>query len=279
VEGLMSWGSGSWGIIVAVAVALLLLVRWINILPEYERGVIFRLGRVLEKPKGPGLVLVLWPIDRMVRVSLRTVVEDIPPQDVITRDNVSIKVNAVVYFRVIRPIAAIVDVERYLLATSQLAQTTLRSVLGMVELDELLAQRDRINQRLQEILDRQTDPWGVKVALVEVKHVDLPQEMQRAIAGQAVAEREKRAKIIHAEGEFQAARQLTNAAEIMEKTPTSLQLRYLQTLIELASERTSTLIFPVPVDTLEYFLGQGRRLAATGPEREAPPHEAGPPSH
>jgi len=279
VDGLVSWGSGGWGVIVAAAVAFVLLVRWINILPEYERGVIFRLGRVLEKPKGPGLVLVLWPIDRMVRVSLRTVVEDIPPQDVITRDNVSIKVSAVVYFRVIRPIAAIVDVERYLFATSQLAQTTLRSVLGMVELDELLAQRDKINQRLQEILDRQTDPWGVKVALVEVKHVDLPQEMQRAIAGQAVAEREKRAKIIHAEGEFLAARQLTNAAEIMEKTPTSLQLRYLQTLIELASERTSTLVFPVPVDTLEYFLGQARRQAGAGREPEAPPQEAGPPSH
>ena len=279
MDGLVSWGSGGWGVIVAAAVAFVLLVRWINILPEYERGVIFRLGRVLEKPKGPGLVLVLWPIDRMVRVSLRTVVEDIPPQDVITRDNVSIKVSAVVYFRVIRPIAAIVDVERYLFATSQLAQTTLRSVLGMVELDELLAQRDKINQRLQEILDRQTDPWGVKVALVEVKHVDLPQEMQRAIAGQAVAEREKRAKIIHAEGEFLAARQLTNAAEIMEKTPTSLQLRYLQTLIELASERTSTLVFPVPVDTLEYFLGQGRRQAGAGREPEAPPQEAGPPSH
>jgi len=279
VDGLVSWGSGGWGIIVALAVAFMLLAKWINILPEYERGVIFRLGRVLEKPKGPGLLLVLWPIDRMVRVSLRTVVEDIPPQDVITRDNVSIKVNAVVYFRVIRPIAAIVDVERYLFATSQLAQTTLRSVLGMVELDELLAQRDKINQRLQEILDRQTDPWGVKVALVEVKHVDLPQEMQRAIAGQAVAEREKRAKIIHAEGEFLAARQLTNAAEIMEKTPTSLQLRYLQTLIELASERTSTLVFPVPVDTLEYFLGQGRRQAGAGREPEAPPQEAGPPSH
>ena len=278
MDGLVSWGSGGWGVIVAAAVAFVLLVRWINILPEYERGVIFRLGRVLEKPKGPGLVLVLWPIDRMVRVSLRTVVEDIPPQDVITRDNVSIKVSAVVYFRVIRPIAAIVDVERYLFATSQLAQTTLRSVLGMVELDELLAQRDKINQRLQEILDRQTDPWGIKVALVEVKHVDLPQEMQRAMARQAVAEREKRAKIIHAEGEFLAARQLTNAAEVMETRPASMQLRYLQTLIELASERTSTLVFPVPVDTLEYFLGQARRQAG-GERRPEEPRVAEPASH
>jgi regulator of protease activity HflC (stomatin/prohibitin superfamily) len=245
-----------------MAIVLFVVVKWINILREYERGVVFRLGRVLEKPKGPGLVFVLWPIDRMVRVSLRTVTEDIPAQDVISRDNVSIKVNAVVYFRVIRPIAAIVEVERYLFATSQLAQTTLRSVLGMVELDELLAQREKINQRLQEILDRQTDPWGIKVSLVEVKHVDLPQEMQRAMARQAVAEREKRAKIIHAEGEFMAARQLTSAAEVMEKQPLTLQLRYLQTLIELASERTSTLVFPVPVDTIEHFLNHGRRSEA-----------------
>jgi regulator of protease activity HflC (stomatin/prohibitin superfamily) len=230
---------------------------------------------VLPEPRGPGLVLVLWPIDRMVRVSLRTVTEDIPPQDVITRDNVSVRVNAVVYFRVMRPIAAIVDVEHYHLATSQLAQTTLRSVLGMVELDELLSQRDRINARLQEILDRQTDPWGIKISMVEVKHVDLPQEMQRAIARQAVAEREKRAKIIHAEGEFVAARQLTNAAEVMEKRPTSLQLRYLQTLIELANDRTSTVVFPVPVDTLRYFLTPARP-AAEGSGDE--PHEPEAPS-
>jgi regulator of protease activity HflC (stomatin/prohibitin superfamily) len=270
----MDLTSGSWGIVLAAIVAVGLLVKWINVLREYERGVVFRLGRVLDEPKGPGLVLVLWPIDRMVRVSLRTVTEDIPSQDVITRDNVSIKVNAVVYFRVIRPIAAIVQVERYLFATSQLAQTTLRSVLGMVELDELLAQRDKINQRLQEILDRQTDPWGIKVSLVEVKHVDLPQEMQRAMARQAVAEREKRAKIIHAEGEFMAARQLTSAAEVMEKRPSSLQLRYLQTLIELASERTSTLVFPVPVDTLEFFLKQGRRPRADTEEEPVTQAEA-----
>jgi regulator of protease activity HflC (stomatin/prohibitin superfamily) len=264
----MFWDSATLGLLLAVVVAAVLLFKWIKVLPEYERGVVFRLGRVLDKPKGPGLVLVLWPIDRIVRVSLRTVAEDIPAQDVITRDNVSIKVNAVVYFRVTRPIAAIVEVERYLYATSQLAQTTLRSVLGMVELDELLAQRDKINLRLQEILDRQTDPWGVKVALVEVKHVDLPQEMQRAMARQAVAEREKRAKIIHAEGELLAARQLTSAAEVMEERPTSLQLRYLQTLIELANDRTSTLIFPVPVDTLEHFIDQARHsLRATPPNR------------
>ncbi len=268
MDRLMFWDSATLGLLLAVVVAAVLLFKWIKVLPEYERGVVFRLGRVLDKPKGPGLVLVLWPIDRIVRVSLRTVAEDIPAQDVITRDNVSIKVNAVVYFRVTRPIAAIVEVERYLYATSQLAQTTLRSVLGMVELDELLAQRDKINLRLQEILDRQTDPWGVKVALVEVKHVDLPQEMQRAMARQAVAEREKRAKIIHAEGELLAARQLTSAAEVMEERPTSLQLRYLQTLIELANDRTSTLIFPVPVDTLEHFIDQARHsLRATPPNR------------
>jgi regulator of protease activity HflC (stomatin/prohibitin superfamily) len=250
------------GIIVAAVVVLFVLAKWINVLREYERGVVFRLGRVLETPKGPGLVLVLWPIDRMVRVSLRTVTDDIPAQDVITRDNVSIKVNAVVYFRVVRPNAAIVDVEQYLFATSQIAQTTLRSVLGTVDLDELLSQREKINQRLQEIIDRQTDPWGVKVALVEVKHVDLPQDMQSAIARQAIAEREKRAKVIHAEGEMLAAHQLVGAAELMEKRPTSLQLRYLQTLIELSSDRTSTVVFPVPVDTIERFF---RRLDTQAP--------------
>jgi regulator of protease activity HflC (stomatin/prohibitin superfamily) len=259
------------GIIIAAAVVLFVLAKWINILREYERGVVFRLGRVMDKPRGPGLVLVLWPIDRMVRVSLRTVTDDIPTQDVITRDNVSIKVNAVVYFRVVHPIAAIVDVEQYLFATSQIAQTTLRSVLGTVELDELLSQREKVNQRLQEIIDRQTDPWGVKVALVEVKHVDLPQDMQSAIARQAMAEREKRAKVLHAEGELLAAHQLVSAAEMMEKRPTSLQLRYLQTLIELSSDRTSTIVFPVPVDTIERFL---RRFDTRAPERPADEEEA-----
>jgi regulator of protease activity HflC (stomatin/prohibitin superfamily) len=255
----MGFEGWPWGLTTAAIIAIVLLVKWINILSEYERGVVFRLGRVLREPKGPGLVIVLWPIDRMVRVSLRTIAEDIPAQDVITRDNVSIKVNAVVYFRVIRPISAIVEVDRYLYATSQLAQTTLRSVLGMIELDELLSHRDQVNQRLQEILDRQTDPWGVKVSLVEVKHVDLPHEMQRAMARQAIAEREKRAKIIHAEGERLAADQLVEAAELIDKRPSSLQLRYLQTLIELSSERTSTILFPVPVDTIEYFLDRLRR--------------------
>lgn len=253
------------GLIVAGAVLLFLLVKWINVLSEYERGVVFRLGRVMERPKGPGLVIVLWPIDRMVRVSLRTVTDDIPAQDVITRDNVSVTVNAVVYFRVIHPIAAIVEVEQYLYATSQIAQTTLRSVLGTVDLDELLGEREKINQRLQEIIDRQTDPWGVKIALVEVKHVDLPQEIRSAMARQAIAEREKRAKIIHAEGELAAASKLVSAAEKLETQPSSLQLRYMQTLIEMASERTSTVVFPVPVDTIEYFLRRFDRHATAEP--------------
>jgi regulator of protease activity HflC (stomatin/prohibitin superfamily) len=268
MEELVRTSANSWGLIVAGALLLVLLLKWIKVLSEYERGVVFRLGRVLPAEKGPGLVIVLWPIDRMVRVSLRTVTQDIPSQDVITRDNVSIKVNAVVYFRVVRPINAIIDVEQYLYATSQLAQTTLRSVLGMVELDELLSQRDQINRRLQEIIDRHTDPWGVKVSMVEVKHVDLPQEMQRAMARQAVAEREKRAKIIHAEGELLAAEKLVGAAERMEQRPTSVQLRYLQTLTEFASERTSTVVFPVPIDTIEYFLDRrrGPSEGATAPE-------------
>ncbi len=261
------------GLIVAGVVLLFVFVKWINVIPEYERGVIFRLGRVMEKPKGPGLVIVLWPIDRIVRVSLRTVTDDIPSQDVITRDNVSVKVNAVVYFRVVRPISAIIEVERYLFATSEIAQTTLRSVLGTVDLDELLGEREKINQRLQEIVDRQTDPWGVKVALVEVKHVDLPQEIRSAMARQAIAEREKRAKIIHAEGELLAANQLVSAAEMMEKRPTSLQLRYLQTLIELSSERTSTIVFPVPVDTIEHFLRRFDARAAEEPVEEEVPAE------
>ena len=244
----------SWGLMAAGLVLLVLLVKWINILPEYQRGVLFRLGRVLKQPKGPGLVIVLWPIDRMVRVDLRTVVDAIPPQDVITRDNVSVKVNAVVYFRVINPIAAIVNVEKHLYAMSQLAQTTLRSVLGTVELDDLLAEREKINLRLQEIVDRQSEPWGLKVSLLEVRDVDLPHEMQRAIARQAVAEREKRAKVIHAEGEFMAADRLAEAAAVMERQPMTLQLRYLQTLVEIGSDKTSVLPFPVPIDTIARFL-------------------------
>ncbi|MEW6337335.1 MAG: slipin family protein [Acidobacteriota bacterium] len=241
------------GLVLAVLFGVMLLFKWINILNEYERGVIFRLGRVLTEPKGPGFVFVFWPIDRMVKVTLRTVVLDIPPQDVITRDNVSVKVNAVVYFRVMGPVRAIIDVENYVYATSQLAQTTLRSILGEVELDELLAEREKLNQRLQEVIDRHSDPWGVKVSLVEVKHVDLPQEMQRAMARQAEAEREKRAKIIHAEGEFQAAQRLQDAAAVMQKEPATLQLRYLQTLTEIATEKNSTIVFPLPIDTIRMF--------------------------
>ncbi|MGV8039116.1 MAG: slipin family protein [Thermoanaerobaculaceae bacterium] len=247
------------GVVIAAFIGLILVVKWINILNEYERGVIFRLGRVLGQPKGPGFVFVFWPIDRMVKVGLRTVVLDIPPQDVITRDNVSVKVNAVVYFRIMNPVKAIIEVENYIYATSQLAQTTLRSILGEVELDELLAEREKLNQRLQEVIDRHSDPWGVKVALVEVKHVDLPQEMQRAMARQAEAEREKRAKIIHAEGEFQAAQRLSDAAQVMQREPATLQLRYLQTLTEIATEKNSTIVFPLPIDTLKPFLDMAKR--------------------
>ncbi len=232
-------------------VVVLYLISSIKILNEYERGVVFRLGKLLPHPKGPGLVLVFTPIDRMVRVSLRTVVLDVPPQDIITRDNVSVKVNAVVYFRVMEPSRAIVEVENFLYATSQLAQTTLRSVLGQAELDDLLASRDRLNQELQQILDNQTDPWGIKVSAVEVKHVDLPENMQRAMARQAEAEREKRAKIIHAEGELTASEKLSQAAAILSAAPGAMTLRYLQTLNEIASERNSTIVFPLPIELLE----------------------------
>jgi len=244
------------GFFFAVIVVVFLLFRWINILNEYERGVIFRLGRVLDEPKGPGLVIVLWPIDRMVKISLRTVVHDIPPQDVITRDNVSVKVNAVVYFRVMNPTKSVVEVENYVYATSQLAQTTLRSVLGEVELDDLLTSREELNVRLQEIIDQHSDPWGVKVSMVEVKHVDLPQEMQRAMAKQAEAEREKRAKIIHAEGEYVASQKLADASDIMSKSPMAIQLRYLQTLTEISTENASTIVFPVPLKMLEQFFAK-----------------------
>ena len=230
------------------------LVNSIKILPEYERGVIFRLGKLLPRPKGPGVILVFAPIDRIVRVSLRTIVMDVPPQDVITRDNVSVKVNAVVYFRVMDPLRAIVEVENYHYATSQLAQTTLRSVLGQVELDGLLAERERLNQDMQQILDTQTDPWGVKVSAVEVKHVDLPPDMQRAMARQAEAEREKRAKIIHAEGEFKASENLALAAEVISRQPLAMTLRYLQTATEIAGEKNSTLVFPLPMDLLSVLL-------------------------
>jgi len=274
------FGQFVWGLAIALFVVFVLLSKWVNVLREYERAVVFRLGRVLERPKGPGLVLILWPIDRVVRVSLRTMVEAIPSQDVITRDNVSLKVSAVLYFRVLEPIKAIVEVEQYMPATSQLAQTTLRSVLGMVELDELLTQREKINQRLQEIIDKHAGPWGVKVSMVEVKHVDLPQEMQRAMARQAEAEREKRAKIIHAEGEFTAARQLASAAELMQREPASLQLRYLQTLVEISSGRTSTILFPLPIDLLAPLLRprpvELQRETPEPPEQRA---EGEPPRH
>ncbi len=232
----------------------LYIVNSIKILNEYERGVIFRLGKLLARPKGPGVILVFAPIDRIVRVSLRTVVMDVPPQDVITKDNVSVKVNAVVYFRVMDPARAIVEVENFHYATSQLAQTTLRSVLGQVELDGLLSEREQLNRELQQILDTQTDPWGVKVSAVEVKHVDLPPDMQRAMARQAEAEREKRAKIIHADGEFLASAKLSEAAEVIAKQPLAVTLRYLQTATEIAGEKNSTLVFPLPMDLLSGFM-------------------------
>jgi regulator of protease activity HflC (stomatin/prohibitin superfamily) len=226
------------------------LISSIKILAEYERGVIFRLGKLLSEPKGPGVILVFAPIDQIVRVSLRTVVLDVPAQDVITRDNVSVKVNAVLYFRVMDPRRAIVEVENYMYATSQLAQTTLRSVLGEVELDDLLSQRERLNQHLQQILDQRTDPWGIKVSAVEVKHVDLPPDMQRAMARQAEAEREKRAKIIHAAGELEASAKLSQAAGVIATEPMAITLRYLQTLTEIAAEKNSTIIFPLPIEII-----------------------------
>jgi regulator of protease activity HflC (stomatin/prohibitin superfamily) len=229
-------------------VIIFYLVTSIQILAEYERGVIFRLGKLLSEPKGPGVILVFRPIDRIVRISLRTIVHDVPPQDVITRDNVSVKVSAVVYFRVIDPRKAVVEVENYLYATSQLSQTTLRSVLGTAELDDLLSQRDRLNQQLTQILDRETEPWGIKVSAVEVKNVDLPQEMQRAMARQAEAEREKRAKIIHAEGELMASEKLAQAAAVIDREPAAMTLRYLQTLTEITSGQSSTILFPVPLE-------------------------------
>lgn len=239
--------------IIAVAIVLVYMLSVINILPEYERGVIFRLGRLLPEPKGPGIILVFRPIDRIVRISLRTVVLDVPPQDVITRDNVTVSVNAVVYFRVINPLLAVVEVENYLYATSQLAQTTLRSVLGEAELDDLLSERDKLNARLQEILDKHTDPWGIKVSQVEIKAVDLPQEMRRAMSRQAEAEREKRAKIIHAEGEYQASERLLAAARVIAVEPVAVQLRYLQTLTEIGVEQNTTVVFPIPLDMIKAF--------------------------
>ena len=239
--------------ILALVLLIIFLSAAIKILREYERGVVFRLGRVIKREKGPGLVIIIPIIDKLVRVSLRLVAMDVPPQDVITKDNVTLKVNAVIYFRVMDPNNAIIVVENYLFATSQLAQTTLRSVCGQVELDELLTERDKINTRLQEILDKHTDPWGIKISNVEVKHIDLPQEMQRAMAKQAEAERERRAKVINAEGESQAAAKLAEAAKTIQDFPVALQLRYLQTLREISAESNSTTLFPIPIDLFKPF--------------------------
>jgi regulator of protease activity HflC (stomatin/prohibitin superfamily) len=244
-------------LIVAVVVALYVF-SCLQVLKEYERGVVFRLGKLMPAAKGPGLIVIFRPIDTIVKVSLRTAVHDVPPQDIITRDNVSVKVNAVVYYRVIDPRRAIVEVEDYTYATSQLSQTTLRSVLGQAELDDLLSQRERLNQQLQEILDNQTDPWGIKVSAVEVKHVDLPEDMRRAMARQAEAEREKRAKIIHAEGELTASTQLAQAAEVIGRQPGAMTLRYLQTLNEIAAEQNSTIVFPLPIDLFAALRGDAR---------------------
>ena len=241
--------------IAAIFVVIFFLSKWVNILNEYERAVTFWLGRLAPAPKGPGLTLIFWPFETMVRVDLRTITLDVPPQDVITRDNVSVKVNAVVYFHVMDPARAIVKVANYMYATSQLAQTTLRSILGQAALDELLSEREKLNESLQEILDKHTDPWGIKVTMVEVKAVDLPMEMQRAMAKQAEAEREKRAKIIHASGEFEASKQLAEAAHVIATEPASMQLRYLQTLTEIAAEKNSTILFPVPIEMMA-LLGQ-----------------------
>ncbi len=236
-------------VVIFIAIIAILILSGVRILNEYERGVVFRLGRIVA-PKGPGFKWIIPMVDKMVKISLRIITMDVPPQDIITKDNVSVKVNAVVYFRVVDPVKAVIQVENYLYATSQLAQTTLRSILGQVELDELLAERETLNIKLQEVLDKHTDPWGIKVTLVEVKYVDLPQEMQRAMARQAEAERERRAKIIAAEGEFQAAAKLSEASDILSKNPMALQLRYLQTMSEMASEKSSTIVFPLPLDLI-----------------------------
>ncbi len=243
-------------VLIVALVVVIYLFSCIHVLKEYERAVVFRLGKLLSAAKGPGLIFVFRPIDTIVKVSLRTVVHDVPPQDIITRDNVSVKVNAVVYFRVIDPRRAVVEVENYMYATSQLAQTTLRSVLGQAELDDLLSERDRLNQELQQILDTQTDPWGIKVSAVEVKHVDLPEDMRRAMARQAEAEREKRAKIIHAEGELIASEKLSQAAAVLQREQGAMTLRYLQTLNEIAAEQNSTIVFPLPVDIFTALAGR-----------------------
>src|SRR5690349_1873403 len=252
---------------VPVAIVVIYLLSSIKILREYERGVIFRLGRVLPQPKGPGVILVFAPIDRIVRISLRIEAMEVPAQDVITKDNVTVKVNAVVYFRVVDPTKAVIEVSNFLYATSQVSQTTLRSVLGEVELDELLSQREKLNLRLQSVLDTHTGPWGVKVTVVEVKQVDLAEQMIRAIARQAEAERERRAKVIHAEGEYIAAEKLAMAAEVIQKQPVAIQLRYLQTLVEIGTEKNTTIVFPLPIDTLSNFNKALERYANSGDNR------------
>lgn len=241
-------------IVFAVAIFLIWFFKCLNVLREYERAVVFRLGRVLKKDKGPGLIVILWPIDKIVKVSLRVVTWDVPPQDIITRDNVSLKVNAVVYFRVMSATQAIIEVENFRYAVEQAAQTSLRSVLGEVELDDLLSQREKLNSRLQSIIDEHTEPWGIKVTQVQVKQVDLPQEMQRAIAAQAEAERERRSKIIAADGEFQAAEKLSQAAAIIDRQPSTLTLRYLQTLVEIGAENNTTIVFPLPIELLSALM-------------------------
>ena len=240
---------GVFGIFVAIVV--LYFVSCVRIVLEFERGVVFRLGRVLSHPKGPGIMLIFWPIDRMFRISLRTIVRDVPAQDVITRDNVSVKVNAVVYYRVIDPLKAVLEVEDFQYATSELSQTTLRSILGQAELDELLADRERINHRLREVIDQQTDPWGIKISAVEVKHVDLPDIMQRAMARQAESERDRRAKVIHAEGEYQASARLRDAAGILEEHPSAVQLRFLQTVANIGNEKSTVVVLPLPMQPLD----------------------------
>src|SRR5438094_7333827 len=243
-------------LVVAIIIFLIWIGKCLNILREYERAVVFRLGHVLQKAKGPGVILILWPIDKIVKVSLRVVTWDVPPQDIITRDNVSMKVNAVVYFRVVNATQAIIEVENFRYAVEQAAQTGLRSVLGEVDLDDLLSQREKLNARLQIILDEHTEPWGIKITQVQVKQVDLPQEMQRAIARQAEAERERRAKVIAADGEFQASAKLAEAASVLRKEPITITLRYLQTLVEIGTEKNTTIVFPLPIDLLVAFLGK-----------------------
>jgi len=253
------------GLVGALALGALYVLSCIRVLTEYERGVIFRLGRVMPRPKGPGLIMVYWPVDSMTRIDLRTVTKVIEPQDVITRDNVSVRVDAVLYFKVIDPKRAVLEVENFMYATSQVALTTLRSTLGQAELDELLAERDKVNRRLQEIIDGHTEPWGVKVSAVEVKDVGLPEPMKRSMARQAEAERERRAKVINAEGEFQAADKLCQAAKIMTPYPMAMQMRYLQALAEVAADKNSTIIFPLPIELLRPFLGVERNGKAAEP--------------